>query len=414
MVLKSKRIAFIFSIFCFIFFGCLTDSPETSGNETYLPLNDSEYPYAQVPRLVLETKDFQEIRDTKTQHQAKLQIYGARAPASEIYSLSLRGRGNSSFEMSQFGYKLKFSEKISLLHFPESRHFALIPMYSDKTLLKNFWTYRLAQNLGVFYAPRTEIVEVFLNRKYLGAYLLTETIRVAESRVNIPKTEYSYLLEIDRKAKPEDCTVQTKSGVVIRIHSPENPSQNALDTLQNFLNQFETLLESDSFSKVLENHLQKDAYFSEYWIQELAQNVDAFQTSSYFTWQKNKPIVFGPVWDFDIAYADGTIETRDGIIGFCARNRKWNARLFADSTFLKEANLWWQAHYPVFLSMSDSVKIYAEHLTAIAKNHFKRWPILQSTEHWTHHTDYNSYTDAVTLFEKRLQERIRWLNEQTK
>ena len=44
-------------VFCFLLFGCLYDSPNFQESD-YLPLNDSDYPYAGLPRLVIETKDF--------------------------------------------------------------------------------------------------------------------------------------------------------------------------------------------------------------------------------------------------------------------------------------------------------------------------------------------------------------------
>ena len=83
-------------VFCFLLFGCLYDSPNFQKSD-YLPLNDSDYPYSSLPRLVIETKDFKEIRDRENYKQAFLQIYEEKNPLSEIYDLEIRGRGHSSF-----------------------------------------------------------------------------------------------------------------------------------------------------------------------------------------------------------------------------------------------------------------------------------------------------------------------------
>ena len=54
--------------------GCLNETTDPSPD--YLPLDDSEYPYADLPRIVIETKNFAGIRDRETVHPSLLQIYG--------------------------------------------------------------------------------------------------------------------------------------------------------------------------------------------------------------------------------------------------------------------------------------------------------------------------------------------------
>lgn len=67
-----------------------------------LPLDDSEYPYAGIPRIVIETENYREIKDRETEIPAKLQIWGAKDPESELMDLTIRGRGNTSWtEMSK-------------------------------------------------------------------------------------------------------------------------------------------------------------------------------------------------------------------------------------------------------------------------------------------------------------------------
>ena len=58
--------------------------------------------------------------------------------------------------------------------------------------------------LGAYYAPRCEFVELYLNGEYLGVYLLTETIKIGENRVNIPKDDNSYIVEVDGKYKANE------------------------------------------------------------------------------------------------------------------------------------------------------------------------------------------------------------------
>ncbi|MBQ9129568.1 MAG: CotH kinase family protein, partial [Clostridia bacterium] len=53
----------------------------------------------------------------------------------------------------------------------------LISTYTDKSFLRNYSMFRLAQMLDGFeWAPACRFVEVYLNNDYKGVYLLTEQI----------------------------------------------------------------------------------------------------------------------------------------------------------------------------------------------------------------------------------------------
>ena len=56
------------------------DASSSSKVIDYLPLNDTEYPYAGIPRIVIETENNREIKDCETEIPAKLQIWGEKAP----------------------------------------------------------------------------------------------------------------------------------------------------------------------------------------------------------------------------------------------------------------------------------------------------------------------------------------------
>lgn len=74
------------------------DPQEQSPSITkYIPLDDTEYPYAGIPRIVIETENRRAIKDRETEIPARLQIWGEKTPESEIMELTIRGRGNSSW-----------------------------------------------------------------------------------------------------------------------------------------------------------------------------------------------------------------------------------------------------------------------------------------------------------------------------
>ena len=212
---------------------------ETESNPDSLPIDDSVYPYAGLPRLVIETEDFAGIRDRETEIPSHLQIYGEKAPESEVYVLTVRGRGNSSFKMPKYGLKLEFKDKVKLFGMPKNRDWALIANYGDKTHLRNYMITRLSEWLGAKYTPRMQFVEVYLNRKYMGLYLLSETIKVAKNRVNIDENDTTFLVEKEDSKKFDPPYVQSDNGYYYHIKSPKNPSPETEQLLLDHINAFE-------------------------------------------------------------------------------------------------------------------------------------------------------------------------------
>ena len=189
---------------------CLNEPTESS--PAYLPMDDSEYPYANLPRIVIETEDFAGIRDRETEFPSHLQIYGKDAPESEVYELTVRGRGNSSFKMPKYGMKLEFKDKVSLFGMPKSRDWALIANFGDKSHLRNYMAMRLSEWLDMPYTPRCTFVEVYLNRKYMGLYLLSETVKVAKNRVNIEANDTTFLFEKESDKKIDSPFIEQVRG----------------------------------------------------------------------------------------------------------------------------------------------------------------------------------------------------------
>lgn len=391
--------------------GCLWESPNFQELD-YLPLDDSEFPYAGLPRLVIETKDFKEIRNRETEHEAFFQIYGKEKAETEIFKLKIRGRGHSSFLFPKFSYRLKFEEKISLFGLPENKDWILLSNFADKSMLKNKLTFCLAKKLNAPYVPRSEFVELYVNREYLGVYQLTEKIEVAKNRVNIPEKENSFLVEIDHKYSSKDEVIfSSHFNLPLHIHSPNTPSDSSKRILKTFIDSFENYLPSEKeFSmSELEKWIDSESYIRYYWIQEFSKNVDgAFGSSVYFTWFEGSQLNMGPIWDFDIAYG-GAHEVNPK--GWYVRNHAWNSLLFSDKNFNIKVKEYWKNHKDEFIAMIDSVDVWSKNLKQAANNNFKRWPVLESTESWAHNESVSSYKEANEILKAWLKTRYLWIEE---
>ena len=388
--------------------------------ESFKP-NDKEYPYANIPRIVIYTENQQKIKDRETEIPAKLQIWGKKEAESEIFDLTIRGRGNTSWSMPKKSYKIEFVKKQSMLGMPKDKDWALIANYADKTLMKNYIAYRLSAALGAYYAPRCEFAELYLNGEYLGVYLLTETIKMGKNRIDMPKTNDSYIMEFELNPRKNQqifytYTYKTDSiGKPFRVHYPKDASSEVLLTIQEYVENFERYLKTVESQK--ENHivewLDVDEYIKHYWVQEFSKNPDAAGNSSvFFSWEKNGTIKMGPVWDFDLAFGGHSNEKIDvPEEWYIKTGYYWYSRIFRDDYVNSVQRSFWNENRTIFVNELSVVDSVCTVLNNAALNNFKKWDILQSTEYVFHRHAYKTYAAAVDDLKLWISKRIQWIEK---
>ena len=406
---QTRLILFFLLCASFVLNGCFW--AETESHPAYLPMDDSAYPYAGLPRIVIETEDFARIRDRETLHPSHFQIYGERRPESEVLPLNLHGRGNSSFKMPKYGMKLEFADKVSLFGMPKSRDWVLIGNFGDKTHLRNYMAFRLSEWLGASYTPKACYVELYLNREYMGLFLLSESIKVAKERVNIPENESSFLFEKEGEKKYDDPYIVTGEDNIFHIRSPHNPSDSALDLLLNHLNSFEWYLSNSGWkTSAISEWIDLDSYALYYWVQEYSKNEDGnFARSIFMTWENGGPIRFGPLWDFDLAFGNESREDVMPATSWYIRQYSWNAKIFWIPGVKEAMANYWVENRDKFKALIDSVPVYRAIIERALKNEYKRWPIIQNTENWALKLPHDSYDEAVEYMVQWMRERYDWI-----
>lgn len=394
----------------------------------YLNPNDEYYPYAGLPRIIIETEYHQTIKDRENEIPARLQVWGKDAPQSEPIDITIRGRGNSSWnEMPKKSYKIELLKKRSLLGMPKDRDWALISNYADKTLMKNYLMYHLSAELGTYYSPRCEFVELYVNREYLGVYLLTETIKISGNRINIPQNDSSFLVEIDWRHYADEQIVYSH---VIRqdssfngeywdfhfqIHYPRKASKTSLKTIERHIQFFEKFLATirDKQDNNVAQWVDVDEYVKHYWIQEFSKNPDAdFRTSVYFSWKKNDVIRMGPVWDFDLAFGGYVWAQTNSPLMWHTDSVYWNHFLLQDAVMAKTIQDYWVKNRETFSHVTNVIDSIQQVLQDAATNNFNRWDILMRTEHWFHRRSYNNYKDATDDLKAWINKRIEWIDSE--
>lgn len=220
----------------------------------------------------------------------------------EIYDegASFKIRGNSTSSGEKKPFNIKFSSKTDVLGMGKNKKWCLLANCYEKTLIRNQAVLDFSSGIGLAFTPKYRVVDVYLNTRFLGSYLLTDPIQVASSRIDIDTDNNSFVLE--RDARTDEGTTYFESpvcGIRFGINEPETQTAEQYQYLMSFLRNAETAIVAKSYSEV-EKYFDIDSMVDFYIVLEYFKNVDVDTGSTRFYITDGK-IYGGPVWDFDLS-----------------------------------------------------------------------------------------------------------------
>lgn len=248
--------------------------------------------------------------------------------ADSPLALGIRGRGNSTWtQCDKKPYKLKLDKKQSLLGMPKSKHYALLHFVGG---FSAYFAHPLGMEIGRHimktWTPRMAPVEVVLNGQYIGLYVLAETVRIDDGRVEIfeqpednrdPETiTGGYLVEIDNYLDENQLQLWENDVdqiyVTVDTPDPMNTIHKGFITYQ-FDSMTAALYEPDKLSRDWENLIDADSYARHFVVEEIMNNQDAYNGSCKMYKDLGERWTFGPLWDvgdsFDTIKEDFTFNT---------------------------------------------------------------------------------------------------------
>lgn len=232
-------------------------------------------------------------------------------------SVSIKGRGNSTWNLSKKPYKIKFNKKEKFLgsKYANAKKWTLLANAGDKTLIRNALTSEMAKWMGMSFAPAAKFIDLTLNGTYQGNYQISDQVEVKNKRVNIVEQDYplisssnitgGYLLEVD--GFKDGNWFSSSKSVAIRIHYPDEDEIATSQTnyIRTYINNFEKTLFSASFNNPQNGYrafVDSISMADLYLITEITGNIDGFWSMYFYKNQNDSLLYFGPAWDYDIAY----------------------------------------------------------------------------------------------------------------
>ncbi len=377
-----------------------------------------------LPVLRITTDNLAPImnRDDYVSAQMLLESEVLGAPAV-VGGLQIRGRGNSTWGMPKKPYRIKLTDKRSLLGMPSSRDWVLLANYSDKTLLRNTMAMELGERIGMAWTPRSAFVEVYLNDRYDGVYLLSENIKVAKDRVDIDElaeTDNSadlitggYLLEVDFR-RDGHTIVSALDQLPIVFQDPEEPSPEQETYIKGYVDELESVLRSPGFADPDTGYaalIDVDSFVRWFLVNELFRNRDAnMWTSCWMYKPRGGKLHMGPLWDFDIAAGNIDYDAAFQTEGWWVRDAAWFSRLFEDPAFVARVKLAWnELKSDQLPALMQSISSRSVALQQAQLNNFQRWPILESYV-WPNYRIPGSYAGEIDYLATWLTARAAWMD----
>ena len=374
--------------------------------------------------------------------------------------IEFRGETSQWFEKKSYGFETWDREyndaDYNLAGLPEEEDWILYGPYSDKSLIRNKLIYEISNSIGM-YASRTRYVELFINEKYQGLYILMEKLKRDKNRINISKLENSeideelisggYIIKID-KSDMEDGSYTDYNSFQSQfdVFGNENGDKrinfnyeypkpgeihaNQKNYIKNYFYEFESSLASNNFKDPVNGfrkYIDEDSFIDFFILNELSNNVDGYRLSTYLHKERNEKLVIGPIWDFNLSFGNADYCGGERYDVWCFKFNErclgdyWNVpfwwnRLLEDEKFVDKLKDRWNQLRLNTLSDNNILTLIEEQYsflnneTAIINRNFNKWKIF-GIYIWPNSFIGNNYYEEIDFLKNWIKERTKWLDE---
>lgn len=343
-------------------------------------------------------------------------------------SVSIRGRGNSTWKWDKKPYKLKFDEKTSVLGLAEAKKWVLLANYSDKSLIRNTLAMSAAKFLtNMKWAPTQHPVDLFLNGEYVGVYSIGEQIESGVGRVEIADNgdalDTGYLIELGGTDSEDVWDETCFMTDLIKYAKIKSPKEGKLTKAQvAYIKDY--VIKADEAVKALDGYdeyIDIDSLIDWFILHELSYNLDSsFRRSCYITKDAGGKLTMGPVWDFDLAFGNFNRDKLDGKGWACLYDKddyvwtNWITYLLSDEKFVDRLSARWNeiGGELVEYLYSEIDRLYTLVSPSAAEN-FKVWKILHIKIGYqpSAHVKYNTYEKQIDFLKEYIERRAKWMDE---
>lgn len=265
---------------------------------------------ATVPRIDIDIDGGYFVTSKNYYLNANFRISGNGIYENFEDSVQIKGRGNSSWSHSKKPYRLKFEEKVKPFGLTKGKSWVLLANAQSGSLMANAIAMKIGQMAGAKYPNHIIPVELYMNGSYMGSYMFTEKVGMANNSVDIDE-EDGYVVELDTYGSTDEPIYRTGDyNLPVKVAEPDLDEyinqEYAKDRRAAILEDSRDMQTAVYTGEGLEDVLDVDATARFFLANDLALNQEInHPKSTYYHKNESDPegkIAFGPLWDFDWAF----------------------------------------------------------------------------------------------------------------
>ena len=368
--------------------------------------------YTGLPTVWIETTTHKDIDVAGQFYNGKIKMAGNPGTSSNGYITQAnakimavgtiywyRSRIHEDLQLGKNAYSVLFNDDISLLDSPAGKTWEFYTNTSEKTMLHNQTAFYLGSMSALEYTPRFYHVNLLMNGRYYGTYLMGEDLEVSEGRVNVGSD--GFLLGIGASFSGPAFSTSYLERAVSVIAPSASQSESSVDYISNFVTTAENALFSSDFtdaSSGWQKYMDIDSFVDWYLINEISKNENgAFRNNCMMNLTRGGKLKMGPLWDFEKAFSVDSSPN-----GFVIKDVNWYARLFKDPAFVAKV----KERYEFFYSHKNDI------ITEISNTaEYLKYAIQEDNNKWnTFTTASNSGEQAWLLYQTTVYSMEKWLN----
>ena len=395
--------------------------------------------YTGLPVVYVDTEGGAAITSKEDYVHADLSIMGEGGfEGLETVTCSIRGRGNTTWYWPKKPYLIKLDKKESVLGLPKHKRWVLLANFMDRTLMRNLVSMKMASMTSLDWTPRCVPVELVLNGRHQGSYLLIEQVKVDKQRV--PVTEMTkednsgeeltggYLLELDFHFDNEVQWVDPHGGNAqwgvsggvpfgVKYPDPEDITPAQLNYIKQYVYDAAEALYGDGFTdpeKGYAKYLDVDSFIDYWLVFEVMCNHELGNPGSvYFHKDRGGKLIAGPCWDFDWGIL--SFYTSGGDKNLVNDKAIWYARLFQDPAFKARVKARFEELLPKLETIPDYIDQCEALLKASAGLNFNMWNPAEDASmnngHIINGDENMSFHDAVVRLKSNYLKHLQIIGE---
>ena len=262
---------------------------------------------ATVPRVDIDIDGGLFVTSKDYYLNAKFRISGNGVYENFEDSVQIKGRGNSSWSHSKKPYRLKFEEKVKPFGLTKGKSWVLLANAQKGALMANAIAMKIGQMAGAKYPNHIIPVELYMNGYYMGNYMFTEKVGMANNSVDIDE-EDGYVVELDTYGSTDETIYRTGNyNLPVKVAEPDLDEyineEYAKDRRAAILEDSREMQAAVYAGEGLEDVMDVDATARFFLTNDLVLNQEInHPKSTYYHKNESDPegkIAFGPLWDFD-------------------------------------------------------------------------------------------------------------------